>query len=270
MTILFTGHNGFLGKELIPHLSLKYKIVKFEGNLCDTKKLNQFVIDNSVSKIIHSAAKVGNRLKKDTPLELIENLKMTLNLAQLDLPMVAFCSGKIFGYQQSIDNASEKETSNRYPVDFYGQSKFLIKMLLNDYENIKFLRFFNVFGYHERPEKFIKSNILRYLKREAMIVHQPLIYDFYYVEDTLPLIDLFVENSLPKDLNLVYPEKLSLDQVCNRINLLDNYNVETIIENNYPGKNYFGDATQLSKIGIPLKGFNYGLETVFKKLHTDL
>jgi nucleoside-diphosphate-sugar epimerase len=266
MTILFTGHNGFLGKELIPHLSLKYKIVIYDGDLCDAKSLNQFAIKNSVSKIIHSAARVESRIKQNTSKELVENIQMTLNLAQMGLPMVTFCSGKIFGYQESIDYAAETNVGDRYPEDFYGQSKHLIKMLLKDCENVHFLRFFNVFGYHERPERFIRSNISRYVNREVLIVHQPLIYDFYYVEDTLPLIDIFLEDNLPKDLNLVYSEKISLDQVCDLINFLNNYKVDIVIENNYPGKNYYGDGSQLAKMNLPLKGFSHGLETVYKKL----
>lgn len=266
MTVLFTGHNGFLGRELLPYLSTKYNVITYDGDLCDSNILSNFVAKNSVSRIIHSAAKVATRLKQDTVSNLVENLQMTLNLAQLEIPMLSFCSGKIFGYQESIRNASERDVASRYPNDFYGQSKFIINRLLASNQNVNFLRFFNVFGASESKEKFIRSNITRYINKEPMIIHQPMIYDFFYVEDTLPLIDLYMNNKIPKDLNLVYSEKFSLMQVCKQINQLGSYEMDIIIEDESPGKDYFGDGTKLNEMDIPLKGFSYGLESVYRNL----
>ena len=47
MKTLFTGHNGFLGKELIPKLSNEYHISTYDGDILDYKKLNNFVESNA-------------------------------------------------------------------------------------------------------------------------------------------------------------------------------------------------------------------------------
>ena len=49
MNILFTGHRGFLGKELIPNLSTECKIFMYDGDLCDNSGLVNFVNKNSIS-----------------------------------------------------------------------------------------------------------------------------------------------------------------------------------------------------------------------------
>ena len=139
MSILFTGHRGFLGRELIPNLSTNYKITTYDGDLCDFKKLKYFVEQNSVTKIIHAAARVGSRIKQDTVNDLIENLKIALNISKLGIPVLSFCSGKIYGYQESIDDVLEGDIGKKYPEDFYGQSKFLIHELFVNDNNIKLM-----------------------------------------------------------------------------------------------------------------------------------
>lgn len=58
MKILFTGHRGFLGRELIPPLSAKTEIITFKGDLLNYSQLAKFAVDNSISRIIHAAARL--------------------------------------------------------------------------------------------------------------------------------------------------------------------------------------------------------------------
>jgi len=271
MSILFTGHRGFLGRELIPNLSTNYKITTYDGDLCDFKKLKYFVEQNSVTKIIHAAARVGSRIKQDTVNDLIENLKIALNISKLGIPVLSFCSGKIYGYQESIDDVLEGDIGKKYPEDFYGQSKFLIHELFVNDNNIKFLRLFNAFGFQETSEKFIRSNLERYLLKKPMIIHQNIVFDFFYCQDILFLLNYWLlEDNLPKEVNLVYREKLTLQEVCNLINELDDHKVKIVIENSMPGKNYYGDGSRLSSLNLPLKGLKNGLKEVHQKMVESL
>ena len=179
MNILFTGHRGFLGKELIPNLSTECKIFMYDGDLCDNSGLVNFVNKNSISKVIHAAAIVSNRFKKDTSEDLIQNLIMTLNVVNLEIPVLTFCSGKVYGYQDSIINVSEDNAGDRYPEDYYGQAKYIIRKLIQERQNVFILRYFNAFGFYESPERFVKSNILRYLKKEPMIVDQNIFQPYF-------------------------------------------------------------------------------------------
>lgn len=267
MSILFTGHNGFLGRELIPRLSTKYKIITYPGDLCDFAKLSDFIQRNSITRVIHAAAKVANRWEIDTSENLIQNLKMTMNIVNLGIPMLSFCSGKIYGYQESIDNAGEDEAGDRFPADYYGQAKYIIRKLVLDNDNVSIFRFFNVFGIHEHPLKFIKGNITKYSTKEPMIIDQNMHFDFFYIEDALPIIASWIsEIAIPREINLVYKEKYDLFQVCSLINKLAEHKVRIIVKNPNPGRNYYGNGERFSKLDYPILGISEGLRRVFSQI----
>lgn len=270
MNILFTGHRGFLGKELLPNLSTKYKMFTYEGDICDNKGLTNFVNKNSISKVIHAAAIVSTRFKKNTSEDLIQNLRMTLNVVNLKIPVLTFCSGKVYGYQDPINNVKEENAGDRYPEDYYGQAKYIIRKLIEDKQDIFIARFFNAFGFYESSERFIKANLLRYFKKEPMIVHRNVTFDFFYVEDSLPIITNWISgNKIPKETNLVYLKKLTLKNVCELINQLDNHKVDIITENLDSGKDYFGNGKKLSELGYPILGLEEGLRRVYEKIQAE-
>lgn len=268
MKILFTGHRGFLGRELIPKLAYEFEIEKFEGDLCNFQELSQFIKTKKIEKIIHAAVRGGRRIRVDDHKVLEENLIASTNLLILGLPMLAFCSGAIYGRQESLSNAKEFEAGDRYPDDYYGQSKFLFRKIAIDKPGIHFLRFFNVFGVQETPERFLRSNISRYINRESMQVFQDFYMDFFFVEDSLPLLNRWLSNlEIPKETNLVYQEKYRLSEICEKINQLDKHSVKVEFTDNQPGKNYCGDGTLLSSQGLKLKGLEYGINEIFKSMN---
>ena len=270
MKVLFTGHRGFLGRELIPRLQDHADITVFEGDVRNFSELHKFVRTNKVKKIIHGAAKVARRNKAETVRDLEDNLVMGANIIRLDLPTLSFCSGKIFGSQFSIDGFAESKAGEVYPADFYGQSKYLFKSITKDNLNIFLCRFFNVFGASEANNRFVKANIARYLSKKPMVIHQDLIMDTFYVQDSLFLIrDWIADAAIPNEVNLVYQEKYFLSEICHLINNLGGHQVPIIIENDKPGKNYFGDSTIFSSLKYSLMGLENGLLEMVKSLEID-
>jgi len=53
MNVFFTGHRGFLGRELIPELSKEVQIYTFEGNLMDVQEVKAFVKAKAIDRVIH-------------------------------------------------------------------------------------------------------------------------------------------------------------------------------------------------------------------------
>lgn len=270
MIILFTGHNGFLGKELIPKISNKYQILSYEGDLSNYEKLDSFVESNSITKVIHAAAKIDIPFGMNGAELLLKNVEMVNNLIKLNLPVLTFCSGKIYGHQNGIHRAKENETF-LWPEDYYGQSKFIVKKLIEDNKNFTIIRFFNVFGNYESSERFIKSNLLRYASHKPMIVNQNLEFDTFYVEDSLPIIESWLSGALNyKETNTVYQNKLMLTDICEMINKLDKHKVEIVLKNKELGKSYSGNGDRFSALGYELLGLEKGLSVVYSRIKSDL
>lgn len=269
MRILFTGHRGFLGKELIPKLSKNYQIYTFEGDLLDHKNLFRFVDSNRITRVIHAAAKIDIPYGINGAELLIRNIEMVGNLIKLELPSITFCSGKIYGYQNGIKNAKESDTLV-YPEDYYGQSKFVIKKLVENNQYFTIFRYFNVFGYHENSSRFIKANLLRYALNKPMIVNNNIEFDTFYVEDSLPIIESWLEDKLySKETNLVYRDKLMLSGICELINKLDEHKVEIIVKNNELANDYSGNGDRLADMGYDLLGLEKGLSSVYSRIKKD-
>jgi len=269
MRILFTGHNGFLGKELISQLSKNYHVLSFDGDLLDYKSLLKFIESNSITKVIHAAAKIEIPSGINGAELLIKNIEMVGNIIKLELPTITFCSGKIYGYQNGIKNAKEDDTII-YPEDYYGQSKFIIKNLIKNNENFTIIRYFNVFGYHEDNQRFIKANLVRYALNKPMIVNKNLEFDTFYVADSLPIIESWLEDKLhSKETNLVYKDKLMLTDICELINKLDKHKVEIILKDNKFANDYSGNGDRLSAMGYDLLGLEKGLSAVYSRVKND-
>jgi nucleoside-diphosphate-sugar epimerase len=269
MRILFTGHNGFLGKELISQLSKKYHVFSFDGDLLDYKNLLKFTESNSITKVIHAAAKIHINSGINGTELLIKNIEMVGNIIKLELPTITFCSGKIYGYQNGIRNAKEDDT-HLYPADYYGQSKFIIKKLIENNKNFTIIRYFNVFGYYEDSQRFIKANLIRYALNKPMIVNKNLEFDTFYVADSLPIIDSWLADKLhSRETNLVYQDKLMLTDICELINKLDKHKVEIILKDNKFANDYSGNGDRLSAMGYDLLGLEKGLSAVYSRIKND-
>ena len=270
MNIFFTGHKGFLGRELIPELEKLVKIHKFTGDLLDIKKVESFIKVNSIDRILHAAARGGRRIKEDSPRILAENFAVSMNIRSFELPTIYFCSGAIYGRQTSINGYSENRASERYPEDYYGQSKYLTREILISDPRATFLRFFNVFGESEGLDRFISYNLNRYINKAPMKVFKNFYMDFFFSRNTLPVLQKWIKNeNLPKEINMVYGKKYTLLDICNMINTLDSHVVPIEIDSREKGNDYYGDGSQLEKLQLPLLDLNSSLKVMYRSMFSS-
>jgi hypothetical protein len=104
-----------------------------------------------------------------------------------------------------------------------------------------------------------------------MIVNQDLEFDTFYVEDSLPIIESWLSETLNcKEANLVYKNKLRLTDICEMINKLEKYKVEIIVTNNNLGNSYSGNGDRFSELGYELLGLEQGLSIVYSKIKSDI
>lgn len=264
MTLFFTGHRGFLGRELIPILSKDCEVVVYEGELSDFKSVQNFCIENRVNKIIHAAVRGGRRNKLDTPQTLIDNLSSSVNVIRANIPTLIFCSGAVYDRNFSIDKVAEEDSSRSYPSDYYGQSKFIVNQMVQKEPQVTTFRFFNVFGPTEGFDRFISFNIKQYIQRKPMVIFKDFYMDFFYIGDAYKTVRRWIANeAMPKELNLVYEKKFLLSEVCGIINSLDSYDVPIELNESGLGLNYTGNASRLSPYSSDFKGLQNGIRDMY-------
>ena len=68
-----------------------------------------------------------------------------------------------------------------------------------------------------------------------------------------------LDKSLPRELNMVYNEKLFLSDLARMLNDLAGYKVEILVKDNKPGLDYCGDGSLLNSLNLGLKGLEFGV-----------
>ena len=275
MKILITGENGFLATEFKDYFSKGYKVSclgRKSLDFTDAHAVDSFFNMNGyVDVVIHTAADGGKRMVEDSFLTFSNNIAMFSNLLKHKERygmMFCFGSGAEYDREYPVHNVKEDEFINCYPLDYYGLSKNIIakEIIYTDY-NIYNFRLFGCFGEREEPQRFIKNSMMRVLEGKSITIHKNMEMDFFYVKDLCTVIDFYIKNVdniyLPKEVNMVYEEKLQLKEVANIIKTTSGSSVPVATKISGTLGYYTGDASVLSSLGIPLKGLTYGIEEMY-------
>ncbi len=274
--LVILGANGFLGRSLSEYLNKKYSIISFNRNqldLTDLKKLEYTLNYIRPDFVINAAIKGGRLLKNYTSDEFYQNLLMTENLLyvqdQIGFKLIHFGSAAKEDRTNDIKNLKEGDFGP-VPSNFYSLSKyFTAKRLLGNKDAIV-LNIFNVFGEYEADDRFIKSSILKYIRKEPVSIWGDKLFDFFGVNDTVKVIEYLLDNR-PKnyyELNLVYREKYLLSDIASMINQLDKHKIEVKITDG-PNKEYWGSGYKLADLKLNLLGLNQELKILYWKLKNE-
>lgn len=197
--ILVTGGAGYIGSAVV-HSLIKagYGVVIFDdlstgqksqvhakaefiqGDLLDTKILNQLFSDYDFAAVIHSAGKKAVRESEAEPAKYFRNNVLgTLNLLDAmskgQVPQLIFSStASVYRLPKVDQPVSENDPLD--PVSVYGQSKLMAEILIKDYARLGrlkrfvILRYFNVAGdvglnYHEDKAENIFPILARALNQ---------------------------------------------------------------------------------------------------------
>lgn len=265
MNILFTGHRGFLGRELIPYLSENHNVYYPEIDYTKRDQIDLFLSETKIDFILHAAIKGGRRVRQDISDDFYINMMMFENLASLKIPMINFCSGAAFGRQKDIFLSEEIKVGNRIPEDFYGFAKCLITQRCRQLEHVYNLRFFNVFGPETPDNMFTTVNIKNYIHKREIVIFKDKFMDFFGIEDTKKVLDLYLSNNdLPKEVNLVYENKTKLSDVANLINNLSTHKVNIDVLESGNDNSYCGSGSVLKTLGLNLNGLDKEIRNCYE------
>jgi GDP-L-fucose synthase len=267
MNILFTGHRGFLGRELIPHLQKEHNVTYAEANYAGVRDVEFFFRNRQFDFIIHSAVRGGRRVRADIADDFHNNIMMFENLAAQKIPMITFCSGAAYGRQQDIFDVNEIDFGKTIPEDYYGFAKYLISKRCEQLSHVSNLRFFNVFGPSTPNNMFTAANIKNYIHKREIVIFKDKYMDFFGIDDTKKVVDLYIKNQryLPKDINLVYNENKKLSDVAEMINNLSDYKVPVTVLDSGMDKSYCASGYSLSNLGLEFVGLMKELENCYEQ-----
>lgn len=266
MKILFTGHKGTLGKELIPLFQEEHEVYHYDVNYSSIDDMHQFFRNREFDFIIHAAIRGGRRVRADIADDFYNNMMMFECLASQGIPIINFCSGASYGRKKDILNVDEKDFGKVIPEDYYGLSKYLITYRARQLHHVYNLRFFNVFGPSSPKDMFTTANILNYINKREIVIFKEKVMDFFGVFDAKKVIDLYLSGNknLPKELNLVYKETYTLSQVAEMINNLSDYKVPVDILEKGNDKAYSASGYELSKLGLQFDGLQASLQKCYE------
>ena len=253
--ILVTGAGGFLGKSLSEYFKQKgyrvYACARQELDASDSEQVYQWLRKNPVDVVLHTAVKGGRRNHKDSPEDFVTNVKMFNNFFynrdQYSM-LIHFGSGAEFDRDKNIDMCRESEVFESTPSDYYGRSKNLItKKIVRTNENLYNFRLFGCFGINEAEDRLLKVIKAGIENGTEVIIDSEKKMDFFYDQDVCRAIEFYMTNfdkkNLPRDINLVYEQKLNLKQISDIVeNEMKSSNPNLILRNKEV-KNYTGDAT---------------------------
>ena len=255
MNILITGGNGFVGKAIKKYLdniqlsSISVSRKDFDLSCYESTKEWFIKKDQFFDVVIHTAITGGSRLKEDNYSIIDNNIKMYYNL---------LANSKYFDRFINLGSGAEYSQAHKP----YGLSKRIISESMNGKKNFFNLRIYAIFDHNENIRRFIKSNILRYINGEDLIIHKDKFMDFIYMTDFLSIVEKYLKNdNLPKVIDCVYNTKYKLSDIAEKINNINLKKKSQIkfglpeIDNPYIGR--------FTDIGLDFIGLENGIKETY-------
>lgn len=172
-----TGATGVLGKILCEKLdsqSLQYSV--FKGDIRDYIILNEWVVNNNVTYVIHLASKVAIKdVDENIDTAYDVNVSGTINVIKVlknnSKSIDLFYASSSHVYKSSSNPI--KETDELEPINSYGLTKYISELLLLDFKkknigvNICIGRIFSFYHFSQKPP-FLYANLMERFANEDL------------------------------------------------------------------------------------------------------
>jgi UDP-glucuronate 4-epimerase len=274
--ILLTGHDGFLGNNLLSILEREYQIVKFLGDIRDVENIKK-QISPDLDGVIHLAGVISGSDK----IFIEVNIVGTMNLLEVlrdKSPNLKFFISIGSASEYGPHNKKIEESDNCNPNSMYGHSKLIATELVRSwqrYTNIPsvILRPFNIIGPNQ-PPRMLPSKLAGFFsqKKEKVEIHnvnKDAVRDWVDVEDVSKAILLLSKSKLEgfEIFNLGLSENITNEELIKTFSKVWNKKF-SIGETIYPPDKVVSKSTKITNF-LNWKPEN-NLEDSIKKIHEAL
>ncbi len=249
-TVLLTGGNGFIGKNLKESfLAQKYNLLtpgSKDLNLCDEDAVARYFDEHRIDIVIHSAVKPNHRNAKDMSNIFYSNTRMFFNLERYSdryQKMLVLGSGAIYDLRYYRPLMKEEEYTRFLPADEHGYCKYVCEKVIEKSSNIYDLRLFGIFGkYEDYAIRFISNAICKTLYDLPVTLRQNRRFSYLYVDDLPPVIDHFIESTPQyKAYNVVPDQVVSLYDLARMVVRISGKDLPILVGQEGMGLEYSGD-----------------------------
>lgn len=260
MKVLITGANGFIGKSLTVGLrSEKIETVALgrkEMDLLSDISVSDALNFHRPDVVVHCAVMGNGRPGNDTQEMFDQNIRMYNNLkSQMSKfgCMINIGTGAEFDRRRDLRLVRESQVLSSSPIDFYGHSKNLIARDIYFTDRFFNLRIFGCFGPLEGEDRLLKIAFNKNLISGDLQIADDKEMDFVHVDDLASAVTFFSENfessSLPKDVNVVYSQKMRLSEIIKHFIPAEETRIRVNVGPS-SSHNYTGDSTAINSLGI--------------------
>jgi UDP-glucose 4-epimerase len=234
--VLVTGHNGFLGTNLVYELEKKFKVfgisnsIRKNPKICQLKKDIQQIkigdIPRNVSCIVHLAAQTDIDFCQKNPVKCFDvnvyGTQKILDISKkLNSKFIFLSTSHVFGFPQKLPI---DENHSRFPTTIYSASKIAGEIICEHYArsygmDISIVRLFSVYGPHSPPylvtNKIINQTINNKKLRLGNITPKR---DFIFINDAIGAILLTIKKSRGLEIfNVGTGTATSISQLCKMV-----------------------------------------------------
>ena len=201
MKILVTGHEGFIGQNMMKHLAdLDHDVEGYEWNDGVLPEVKGF------DCVIHLGA-ISATTERDVEKIMTQNYEFSYRLLMLcnehGVDMHYASSASVYGNAEQDTELGYSEECPLAPQSPYAWSKYLFdRLVLKSLDRLSIkvygFRYFNVYGPHEEHKGFQASLYSKWTKNKGphdlFDVSGEVLRDFVHVEDLCKIHSIFLES----------------------------------------------------------------------------
>ncbi|HWA35546.1 MAG TPA: NAD(P)-dependent oxidoreductase [Cyclobacteriaceae bacterium] len=254
MKILLTGGSGFIGRNIVESfLNDKYQIFappRAELDCSDDQSVERYFSKHSFDVVLHSACKPGHRNAPDQTGILMTNSRMIFNLLKYQSSwgkMINMGSGAIYDMANYKPKVKEEHFGTYIPKDEHGYNKYIFGLLFPHYENVIDFRIFSIFGkYEDYAIRFISNMICKSLFDLPLTMKQNRRFDFFFIDDLMPVIDYFVTHDARYPAYNITPDQsVELLETAKLVRSISGKDLPIVVAQDGMNSEYSGDNSRL-------------------------